>query len=128
MMAAIRTEPVENRMNPQMITINGEPHVTTSSQLNNLKVKGPIDAWGGICSNLLDTADWWEHCDKCFTDWDEFSGDREYPVPGYGTHNAMSAYNLTDDTNMWNPDHEYGAARLRLLDHCIKWFTEFESA
>ena len=57
---------------------------------------------------------------KLSREWPESTGNGQYPVP-YDLHdglNNISAFGEEDI--MWNPDHPYGAARLRLLDWLIE--------
>lgn len=99
--------------------------------LQKLKDEGPKDPEYGICANLptnlidMDSqVDWSKRRHKCFEAWPEYSGDRIYPVPGTGMFQPGAMYDRTSAENMWHPDKPYGAARLRLLDHCIDWFKE----
>lgn len=58
-----------------------------------------------------------------FLKWPEFSGNEKYPVPHpgrSGTGYASMAYMEFYRTDRWDPDHPYGAARLRLLDWLIE--------
>lgn len=99
--------------------------------LENLKRRGPYQASGGICNNVNGFFAepemhkiWGDNYTRCFGDWSEFTGDLFYPVPAPPGLTPSFAFNETSDENMWNPNHLYGAARLRLLDHCINWFKE----
>uniref|UniRef100_A0AAU8HY79 Uncharacterized protein n=1 Tax=Rhizobium phage IG49 TaxID=3129228 RepID=A0AAU8HY79_9CAUD len=81
----------------------------------------------GICYNI-------KTCDdrdnialySLFKEWPEFSGDTEFPVPGYKVDDLEEnetdeerAYMETECEDMWNPGNPYGAARLRLVDFLI---------
>lgn len=85
------------------------------------------DKYFGICFSiegiLTDSSVWCENQYECYRAWSEFSGSSEYPVP-HKELEPSSAYLRTGPGNMWNPDHPYGAARLRLLSHCVDWFKE----
>lgn len=99
--------------------------------LQHIKTTGPICRSVGICYAMNcqvenDDHAWagWRHHRKvCMESWAEFSGNAIYPVPscekGIG---PGEKFDESPDDEMWNPDHPYGAARLRLLDHCIEWF------
>lgn len=83
----------------------------------------------GICYNVEeilrncgDRIAWAENQDECFEAWPEHSGDSDYPVPSCSELHPRSIYIRCDGDDFWNPEHPYGAARLRLLDHCIEWF------
>ena len=52
--------------------------------------------------------------------WDEFSGDYVYPVPGLDGACPVTTYEDASGDEMWSPDHPYGAARLRLLEYLIE--------
>ena len=58
-----------------------------------------------------------------FESWEHFSGDCEYPVPSPEPNVSAKYYHL-ENNDFWNPDTEYGASRLALLDHCIEYFEE----
>ena len=100
--------------------------MTVWESLEKLKKSGPIHIQLGICRNIRteNKGDWNLNRDECFESWREYSGDIIFPVPGYHGHSPSNAYDRTYGGDMWNPDHPYGAARLRLLDHCIKWFKD----
>lgn len=92
--------------------------------LQALKDDGPPEPYYGICSNIAYykwNSVWDDNYEDCFKDWSEFSGNISYPIDGF-ERSPISAYIDTSESDMWNPEHNYGAARLRLLDHCIEWF------
>ena len=104
--------------------------------LEQLKQKGPCYPEYGICSNIwLGEFDdqceivrnsikaWYNYRGLCFAEWVDYSDDYAYPIPGH-MQTPQDAFNNTPTEDMWNPEHPYGAARLRLLDHCINWFKE----
>ena len=74
--------------------------------------------------------------DQLMLRWPEYSGDCNYPVPDPCAGDASSddqpyltasrLYGTTVSTDMWNPDHPYGAARLRLLSWMIEQRTRGE--
>lgn len=63
-----------------------------------------------------------------FRTWPEYSGNWMYPIRAAQRGQLVShAYAYTFNTcrnpkNGWSPDHPYGAARLRLLQHLIDWY------
>lgn len=71
---------------------------------------GDYNAGCGICYN--------SGCDisEAYATWPEYSGEEEYPVPG------GEAVYQTSSIPKWSG--EYGAARIRLLKHCIEYFKE----
>lgn len=86
----------------------------------------------GICHNadLLmfgeDGQDWTSEelepdaCDRLmpyFKTWPEYSGSPAYPVSLAGFNTPSGAYWSHAGKNKW--EGEYGAARRRLLDHCV---------
>ena len=52
--------------------------------------------------------------------WPHFSGNLVYPIPCPDGGDPGDAYNDTEDSDMWNPDHPYGALR---LDLC-RWLSD----
>ena len=61
-----------------------------------------------------------EHAQAMMQLWPEYSGDPSFPVPDtsdpWPSRNAASKLYLnTFGRAFWNPEHHYGAARLRLL-------------
>jgi len=64
---------------------------------------------------------------KIFQQWPEYSGREAFPVPAPDGSDPGDYYITSDNTVMWNPDHPYGAARLRLLDFLIAYPIEEES-
>lgn len=89
---------------------------------------GFFDIGCGICWNVnyhLEEV-WYDedlaHDDMvmAFRAWPEFSGESNYPVPAPAdsTWNEIGHYGVTSD--MWAGD--YGAARIRLLDHMIQFY------
>lgn len=110
--------------------------MTLLEALHRLRDHGPIDTADGICHNAeailygeegRDTFDV-SQPDLCellmpqFESWPEYSGSPAYPVAMEGWRMPSSAYWSREHHNKW--EGEYGAARRRLLDHCI---TELES-
>lgn len=96
--------------------------MTLLEALKKIKTNGPIDPSSGICGQLsiIDPscglgAEYINVCEK----WPENTGN-VYPVP-HPTLPPGSAYFSTGVDEMWNPDHPYGAARLRLLDWSIEY-------
>lgn len=99
--------------------------------LQSIKTNGPAECYYGICSNFENlcesTPDVWEdNYESAFKSWDEFSGSKYYPVPGFDGQSANQSFDEASDDIMWDRGHEYGAARWRLLDHCIEWFKTLE--
>lgn len=99
--------------------------------LQQLKDNGPTFPRSGICINvgdlLLDYTDaasyaaWFEKYPQAVSAWAEFSGRQAYPVPvGRSKRCPQTAYQRRE--GLWTG--EYGAARLRLLQHLIDWFKE----
>ena len=86
------------------------------------------DQSAGICYNVEEIlpfrSKWDTHYTECFKAWTEFSGNVFYPVSSECGGTPQEAFLRMSDAIMWNPEHPYGAARLRLLDHCINWFKE----
>jgi hypothetical protein len=87
-------------------------------ELIKLRDEGPTFRRYGICTNVFDEHD---ELSDLFAEWPEFSGSLKYPVPAYCSEydDAADAFN-TAGAEMWDPDHPYGAARLRLLAFCIE--------
>lgn len=79
------------------------------------------DSGNGICFEISLCSDRKEiDIHAMFMQWPEFSGDIEFPVPSKQEGmDAEDAYMKTENKDMWNPAHPYGAARLRLLDFLI---------
>lgn len=77
----------------------------------------------GICYAVEAANDWEDDHRDQITEiaesWPEFSGSGNYPVP-HPTLDARDAFNGLEPADFWNPDHPYGAARLRLLDFLIE--------
>lgn len=80
----------------------------------------------GLCAVLTYKSEqsvWLLH--DAFLCWDEFSGSLSYPVPPYdmleGGYNdgALGAFHRT--WNLWDKGTEYGAARWRLVQHCLDY-------
>lgn len=98
--------------------------------LECVKVLGAVHYDLGICRGVItylsDTGIpvWKGNFVECFKDWPESTGWSDYPVPSMCHRSPGDMFDFTSDDNMWNPKHPYGAARLRLLDHCINWFKE----
>ena len=98
---------------------------TALDVLKALREVGPTaDArFYGICYSLNEATDHHDLTVQFIMNeyaplWDEYSGDVEYPVPGFDGMSEMTAYNTTDD--MWDKNAEYGRARYRLVDHLIE--------
>lgn len=105
--------------------------MTISNALEKLKQNGPVDCDLGICANIYsyiensqETIMWSDHRWDCFRAWGEFSGHVIYPISANRAYECSPshAFDSTSEENMWDKNHPYGAARLRLLDHCIEWF------
>lgn len=108
--------------------------MTVWKALEDLKQIGPLNYSTGICGNIYRHMSveasrvWRDHKWNCFSDWDEYSGFLAFPVPVPDNRCSPGyAFETTPVDDMWNPEHPYGNARLRLLDHCINWFKEFEN-
>lgn len=107
-----------------------EPTIALRNTLQALQDNPPHETHGGICSHVYDGI-WRAHgrikaeaagdaLEVAFQTWPEFSGYLGFPVPSTTPGmSARSAYMIAEDTDMWNADHPYGAARLRLLQHLI---------
>lgn len=105
---------------------------TVWGTLQSIKTDGPAEKYYGICSNFENLFETWsnvwdDNYAACFKAWDEFSGSIYYPIPGFEDRPPNEAFDIASGDIMWDRDHEYGAARWRLLDHCIEWFQEFET-
>jgi hypothetical protein len=89
-------------------------------ELIKLRDEGPDFPGLGICGNVKVLHV--NHLSGLFAAWPEFSGNILYPVPPSCTKflNSEQAFDLGEADEMWNLDHPYGAARLRLLDFCIE--------
>lgn len=81
-----------------------------------------LDSGNGICFELALCSDIKNiGIHDLFKKWPEFSGDVEFPVPSFTEGmDAEDAYMKTDNKDMWNCCHPYGAARFRLVDFLIK--------
>ena len=90
--------------------------------LVRLKAEGPDVLRFGICYAVdvaLGEGARFRVIELC-AEWPESTGSSQHPVP-YGLHDGwtnISAFGREEI--MWNPDHPYGAARLRLLDWLIE--------
>ena len=77
----------------------------------------------GICYAVEAANDWNDDHRDQITEiaesWPEFSGYPSYPVP-HPERGAIEGFNSSPINDFWNPDHPYGAARLRLLDFLIE--------
>lgn len=79
----------------------------------------------GICTNV----DAQHDIAAAALSWPEFSGNPEYPVPAPVNYAAYSEYEVAHYAAYWDRtlplwSGEYGAARIRLLKHCIEYFKE----
>lgn len=96
-------------------------------KLKSLRDNGPEEPLFGICSQ----PGFGEHhfeLVEAFQAWPEFSGCSAYPVPSKTWDKPGNAYDMAAEDQMWNPDHEYGAARLRLVQWLASYFEEKENA
>lgn len=59
---------------------------------------------------------WLQWAHGTWTEWELYSGDRNYPVP-HPEHRPDHAYGLT--YNKWDMDTEYGKNRMKLLEFLI---------
>lgn len=77
----------------------------------------------GICSNLPDEVyfEFRAHAEQAYQTWPEYSGEAAFPVQHPDFAYPWEGY-LENRGSMWSG--EYGAARLRLLQHLINWFKE----
>lgn len=105
--------------------------MTLLEALKELQQEGPLSVRDGICHNVeallydaegRDIFDGQQEdpCDLLephFKSWDEFSGDDAYPVADTIGIRPSSAYWSRHNYDKWAGD--YGAARKRLLQHCI---------
>ena len=57
----------------------------------------------------------------CFMDWSEFSGNMIFPVKPPEDAKYMDAIGVYFSEEYPNYEGEYGASRMRLLDHIIEW-------
>ena len=89
--------------------------MTTLEQLIKLRDKVPENPGMGICSNAFLTYNEM----LLLREWPECNGDPGYPIDSPDFDTPCEAYHLTPEVDRWNPDHPYGAARLRLLDFLI---------
>ena len=92
------------------------------ADLNSIKKDGPNEQYVGICGNIG------HHIVRHYGPaWDEFSGNKEYPVPyeddpahGY----VFSSFKDEDGLYpLWREDQAYGQARWRLVDYLIERIT-----
>lgn len=105
--------------------------MTLLEALHRLRDHGPVSEADGICHNLEHLAYGEEgrdifdafQPDPCetlrphFESWPEYSGNEAYPIALEGWYRPSAAYWSSENSNKWVG--EYGAARRRLLDHCI---------
>lgn len=96
--------------------------------LEQIKDRAKIEVFG-ICDAINQHSNWgdvkvvWRDLRVlCFAAWPESTGNPDYPISCEGYPTPSGAFNLIAAKDFWNPEHPYGAARLRLLDHCIEWF------
>lgn len=89
-----------------------------------LKENGPLIDGTGICHNLhkimrkygvYHSVD--DDLIKIFISWEEFSGDKNYPISVSKLVSAAHQYERSKQ--LWNTKTEYGKARYRLLDFLI---------
>lgn len=95
--------------------------------LKNLQDNGPDEPVFGICSQSGFSGHHFALVEG-FKAWPEFSGSDAYPVPSESWRTPADAYDRAGEDQMWNPDHEYGAARLRLVDWLVNYFEGKENA
>ena len=86
----------------------------------------------GICSfvqlhdYIPEHRTWLKEKENAFRSWDEFSGDKLYPVPSHDRlFDAEHAYDTLEGFNSFLSG-EYGEARKRLAKHLIKYFDKLE--
>lgn len=90
--------------------------------LHNIREEGPDYSRAGLCHNVavLCSFPTIDALQAMFLSWDEFSGDKEFPIksdrPYISPHERYACREP-----MWDRNTEYGAARWRLLDHCIAY-------
>lgn len=92
---------------------------TLHERLCSLRDGGPIVRVAGICQVVRDEASYIkqqmaEALLDAFNTWPEFSRDPIFPVPHADMKASDAFYEIED---VW--EGQYGAARRRLLDHCI---------
>lgn len=94
--------------------------------LKKLQQEGPRTKRDGICANISNRCIPESHLSlteaglgvaEAAESWDEFAGDRVFPVEG-------SVYQYCRHVNKWDDHTQYGAARKRLLAHLIKYYEE----
>ena len=59
----------------------------------------------------------------CFMDWSEFSGNMIFPVKPPEDAKYMDSIGVYFSEEYPNYEGEYGASRMRLLDHIIEWMS-----
>lgn len=84
-------------------------------RLKRLRAEGPENLELGICDNCEGSSDL---IISIGVQWPEYSGILIFPVP-CPDMNPADAFLALRDAH-WNPDHTYGAARLRFLDWLIE--------
>lgn len=98
--------------------------------LKELRQDGPHQLDLGICYHVQfivdpdfedDDLDAEGILKEAFYTWPEYSGEPGFPIKHQGMTASHAFYAAN---NMWGRDTEYGRARWRLLDHCIKHFEE----
>lgn len=97
----------------------------------------------GICFNVIcclegtlnyvDTASASVQLKSAFIYWTEWSGDIEYPISVDDQKSPGSQYDYfggqgSRSSCFWDRSHPYGAARWRLLDFLIGYFTELTAS
>lgn len=102
-----------------------------------LKKRGPSEYSHGICNSVeayLGKVEWsvkrevmYNLMPNLFRSWKKFNGSIRYPVPsGVEYFSEYAMYANVSPGEMWNPNSQYGANRLELLDHMIKTLKEWK--
>ena len=92
-------------------------HEELHRALLRLREDGPEHHDLGICHNLH--GDFMPDIRENQVEWPEYSGNAVFPVP-CPDMTPRDAYLELREGAHWNPDHPYGAARLRFLDWLIE--------
>lgn len=93
--------------------------MTLLEALKAIRDHGPTTPEQGICPSLKARGGEIERFADLVKQWPEFSGCVVYPVKHPYTTSGLG-YLYGKPSEMWNPEHPYGAARLRLLNWCIE--------